>query len=551
MSEQQEQSRTTGWMPETTHDTVPLRPTIRTSALLHPALLVGALTLLALGVRIARLAYRGPSSDEFVTLLITRASPVQIYTDLTALSVHPPLYYIFTHLWMQIVGFDIVSARLFSVVAGAACVPLTYLLGRMVANSRVGLVAALLMALSPFVTQYSQQARMYPLLALLVLLTVLSFIEAWRKGGWLRWLGVGLCAIAGIYTHIYYPLSLLGLNLWAVADALRQRQFDRARWTGLIVSQLIATLLFLPFLPSFFGTVGTVVESFWIEADLGFYWIQVLANLTTNVLQLRQAEAPLWLQIGIALVTAGVLLLGLGYSLRETRRHPAEQSSWLLLHLLVWTPIVAALLITLFITPIMVDRYFIALAAPLYLLVAWMVVRFWQQRIVQALMVLLLLSNVVVLVGYTYPAEPNRSHGHQAVQYIGDHWQPGDAVICTVWTTLDPTVYVYPNRPGTYVSLGPPNANTEQRMRHLQQRINYYNLETAPTIAPIDEIAAQHERVWLMLNIYDPLMRYYQNEGQAQLAEHGTLVEEVLFANSTGVYLYDMHPDRDTAPESP
>jgi hypothetical protein len=255
--------------------------------------------------------------------------------------------------------------------------------------------------------------------------------------------------------------------------------------------------------------------------------------------------------MGIALVAAGVLLLGLGYSLREARRHPAERSSWLLLHLLVWIPIIAALFVTLLITPIMVDRYFIALAAPLYILVAWMVVRFWQQRIVQVLMVLLLLSNVVVLVGYTYPAAPIRSHAHQAVQYIGDHWQPGDAVISTWWTTIDPTVYFYPNRPGTYMAPGPPNADSAQLTRQWQQRIEYYNLETAPTIAPIDEIAAQHERVWLMLNIYDPLMRYYQNEGQAQLAEQGTLVEEMLFDNSTGVYLYDMHPDRDTTPESP
>jgi hypothetical protein len=98
---------------------------------------------------------------------------------------------------------------------------------------------------------------------------------------------------------------------------------------------------------------------------------------------------------------------------------------------------------------------------------------------------------------------------------------------------------------------GPPDADTAQLTRQWQQRIDYYNLETAPTIAPIDEVAAQHERVWLMLNIYDPSMRYYQDEGQAQLAEQGTLVEEVLFDNSTGVYLYEMHPERDTTPETP
>jgi uncharacterized membrane protein len=531
----------------TNTDAAAAQPHIRSSLVLHPALLISGLTLLALGMRLFRIDYLGAFSDEMVTLLISRAPIGQIYTDLTALTVHPPLYYILTHAWMQVFGFDLLSGRLFSVFTSAACVPLTYMLGRLLVNSRVGLVAALLMSTSPFAILYTQQARMYPLLALLVLLTALLFVEAWRKGGWLRWLGVGLCALAGFYTHVYYPLSLLGLNLWAVAEAIRQRQLDRARWTGLIVSQLLAVLLFLPFLPSFFGTVRSVVDAFWIEADLGFYWLLVLANLTNNALQVQQADAPLWLKLAMALVAACTLLLGLGYSLREARRHPHERSSWLLLHFLIWTPIATALMITLAITPIMVDRYFIALAAPLYLLVAWMTVRFWRQRLVQALLMLLLLSHGVALAGYTYPAQRTISQTHQAIHYIGDHWQPGDAVICTVWTTIDAMVYFYPDHSGTYVVPGPPEADTEQMTRFWRQRIDYYNLDTEPQIASISEIAAQHERVWLVLSTIDPFMRYYQNEGQEQLAEQGRLVEEVLFDNATGVYLYEMAPDEDAS----
>jgi len=552
MREQSEQLGTPGQVVEPIPEPATTQPHIRSSLVLHPALLIGGLTLLALMARLFRIDYPGAFSDEMVTLLISRAPIGQIYTDLTALTVHPPLYYILTHAWMQVFGFDLLSGRLFSAFTSAACVPLTYMLGRLLVNSRVGLVAALLMATSPFVILYTQQARMYPLLALLVLLTALIFVEAWRKGGWLRWLGVGLCALAGVYTHVYYPLSLLGLNLWAVAEAIRQRQFDRARWTGLIVSQLLAVLLFLPFLPSFFGTVRSVVDSFWIKADLGFYWLQVLANLTNNALQVQQAQAPLWLKLAMALVAACTLLLGLGYSLREARRHPHERSSWLLLHLLIWTPIVTALVITLTITPIMVDRYFIALAAPLYLLVAWMTVRFWQQRLVQALLILLLLSHGVVLMGYTYPAQRTISQTHQAIHYIGNHWQPGDAVICTVWTTIDAMVYFYPDHSGTYVVPGPPDADTTDQMtRFWRQRIDYYNLDTEPQIASIAEIAAQHERVWLVLSTIDPFMRYYQNEGQEQLAEQGRLVEEVLFDNATGVYLYEMARDGNTTEAAP
>jgi mannosyltransferase len=79
--------------------------------------------------------------------------------------IHPPLYYIVLHYWRAIFGETEFALRMLSVACGVGLVFFTYLLARRLFNPRVGLIAAALMACSPFAVYYSQEARMYVLLA--------------------------------------------------------------------------------------------------------------------------------------------------------------------------------------------------------------------------------------------------------------------------------------------------------------------------------------------------------------------------------------------------
>jgi len=89
-------------------------------------------------------------------------------------SVHPPFYYFVLHFWMGL-GEDLYTIRLLSVLISTACIPCIYLLGREILSSPGALVAATLMAIAPFQIFHGQQARMYPLLTLLVLATACFF----------------------------------------------------------------------------------------------------------------------------------------------------------------------------------------------------------------------------------------------------------------------------------------------------------------------------------------------------------------------------------------
>jgi len=93
------------------------------------------------------------------------------------------------------------ALRLPSAVAGALSVLAVYHLGRTVARPRVGLIAALLLAVLPFAVWYGQEARAY---AVLMLVSALQMLYAYRAvvyGTILDWAALALYSILNLYTH--------------------------------------------------------------------------------------------------------------------------------------------------------------------------------------------------------------------------------------------------------------------------------------------------------------------------------------------------------------
>ena len=90
---------------------------------------------------------------------------------------HPPLYYLIIHLTRQLFGASDFAFRYPSVLFGTLFIPLLYQLGRRMSGVTLGLIAALLATVNPLQVYYSQEARMYALLVLLV--TAMSYV-LWR-----------------------------------------------------------------------------------------------------------------------------------------------------------------------------------------------------------------------------------------------------------------------------------------------------------------------------------------------------------------------------------
>lgn len=229
--------------------------------------------LLATGLRFYRLDAQSFWNDEGNSARLSeRAVPLII--EGTASDIHPPLYYLALRGWRELLGEHEFGLRAFSAFAGVLTVAATFALARLLLPApRTGPVpwlAALLAAVNPALIYYSQETRMYALLALLSVLATLALLR-WlataRGRGWAA--AYVLLITAGLYTHYFFPTILLLHGVILLLASLRHaatlvfapleltgKRPLRRTWLGWLGMLGVAGLLYLPWLPVFVRQAG-------------------------------------------------------------------------------------------------------------------------------------------------------------------------------------------------------------------------------------------------------------------------------------------------------
>ena len=207
------------------------RPIRETTAQL---IALAALLLLSMALRLYRLDAQSFWYDEGNSARIAERS-AQLIIEGAAGDIHPPLYYLLLSAWRAVAGESEAALRGLSVLCGVLLVLFTYLLGRDMLNPRVGLIAAALAAISPFAIYYSQEARMYVMLAFLAAASTWALVRIgdWRLeiGDWGR-VAIAVLYVAataaGLYTQYAYPFVMVAQGVCVVVALLMQRD-SRAR----------------------------------------------------------------------------------------------------------------------------------------------------------------------------------------------------------------------------------------------------------------------------------------------------------------------------------
>ena len=135
---------------------------------------------LAAVLRFHSLAAKSFWFDEGVSVAIARLDWYNFARILWRREANMSLYYFLLHFWLYFGGSEF-FVRALSVLFAVASVPVIYLLGRRLFDSRVGLIAAALMAVNAYHVQYSQDARSYSLMVLLCLLSSLYFLKCLER----------------------------------------------------------------------------------------------------------------------------------------------------------------------------------------------------------------------------------------------------------------------------------------------------------------------------------------------------------------------------------
>jgi len=184
----------------------------------------GGITLLAAALRMWNLDRTSFWTDELmqlgvVTLPTLRESLSILQTHVASM----PLDFLIGRFWIGIAGGNTETIlRLWPVFVGTLTVPAIYLFGKRLGGKVEGLLAAFLLAISPFHVAYSREFRFYSLFCLLATLLVWAFLRMLSEPK-RREPAVTFVALAFLcwHTHVYTAILLAGLFLVFLADAVR------------------------------------------------------------------------------------------------------------------------------------------------------------------------------------------------------------------------------------------------------------------------------------------------------------------------------------------
>jgi mannosyltransferase len=422
-----------------------------------------AIILLGAGLRFYNIGKQPLWLDEAFSVWLGKQSLADIVRVTVDVDTSPPLHYFMLHYWIALGGDGEVWTRTLSALVSILTIPAIFFTGKLLASAEVGLISALIFAVSPFQVAYGQEARMYAPMALFgglslwmtaYLLTderahtqvIGSQLKAYlftrgpRQPLYcittdLAWLGYMVFTALTVFSHttgIFLPLAVnifvLGLILFRRFFPGREGNLHAPMLRNWIIAQIGLFLLYLPWLPSFYKQSQGVIAQFWIPKPTAKIVGDTLKSLLMDYLPTRLAWGNwVWAGFGAA------FFLSIFYFRRK-------QAQFIFLAVLFFIPLVAEIAISNW-RPIFADRTLIWTTLPLYILVAAGISQLrYRSFVLTATLVLFTIALLSLNYFFTYV---EKERWDQAAAYVAKSVQPGDLVIYNAGWVQIPFDYYY------------------------------------------------------------------------------------------------------------
>lgn len=256
----------------------------------------------------------------------------------------PPLYYVCLHFWIKLFGNGLAAVRSLSAIFGSLSILAIYSVATRFINRKTGLLAALLLAVSPINIYLSQLARTYSLLTLLSAVSMYLYLKLQEEKKTRTLMLHVLCNVLLVYSHVFGWFVIIAQNLHFLWRH-RLEMITKKRWW--IYSQMIPAALFLPW---FLRYITQYHHHDWVaSAQLLMQFSTLAAHVIVGI-----EESPL-----SAIVILPVLML-----LIFKRSRQGILYVWLLV------PILLPVLVTLLVSPMFTAKYIYYISIPATILFA-------------------------------------------------------------------------------------------------------------------------------------------------------------------------------------
>jgi mannosyltransferase len=294
-------------------------------------------------------------------------------------------------LWAAVAGTSEWALRAPSVLGAMIAAALMVVLGRKLFDRWVALSSGVLLAASPFVVKWSQQARSYTLLLALSLVATLVLIRALDRGTRSSWALYGLVYAAVVVGHAVAGILLAPAHLVLIAQR-RERVLPHGPLAAVIVLAIAVPWAATVAMRS----TGQGAGMAWLQPPSATVVVQAVADVSGAA------------GLGVALAALGLVLLW--------RTGRLDLAVWLG----AWAaaPFALALVMTA-VTPVFLDRYLIV-AAPAFALLAGVAIVGAGRRFGPLLAGAAVLVSAIALVQW---------HSTDAGNWRGEDWRSAVAAL--------------------------------------------------------------------------------------------------------------------------
>lgn len=407
--------------------------------------------LAGLALRLYDLGTESIWYDEAISIAVAKLGLIeQIQWSFYQNDNNPLFYYEFLHFWIWIFGDSEFVSRLPSALFGSLSVVAIYLVGKSLFNKNVGLLSALILAVSDFHIKYSQEARAYSLLALFTLLSFYFFLKLTRSKR--RWYLVGYLVSTALmlYTHYYGFFILAAQNIFFFANYFKSRNLGIITFRAWIISQIILFISYLPGFLLFAKHTIAIQGGFWLPEPNLFGIVRTFAIYSGSAaMALVLTIFSLIAVFGYKEVKNKIGLTSRSNVFKDDTELPLSSPNRIYL-LLLWlfVPLFLPYLISLISTPVLLFRYTIGASLAFYILSARGIEASGRKSIMILLAVAILISSYFNLKPYYDSVD--KFQWRESMSYIEENASPGDYITVFPKFEIESANY-YKNRDDVYL----------------------------------------------------------------------------------------------------
>ena len=392
--------------------------------------------LLATAVRFFDITKSSIWHDEGFSAMLSGRDWLDVWLG-SARDVHPPLYYELLHGWSLVFGSSALALRSLSAIFGVIVVGLGYLVTLKISKKHnLAALAGFILALNPFLVRYSQEARMYGVLGVFVLIAILGLIRIVTdhkdRLGYLLYI-VGISA--GLYTHYFTALVVVSFWVYVVSIFITFKNNKKSsnkllvdwRWW---LANAIALVIFLPWLPNMIKQLTRAQGLGWLSKTSIMTFNDTIWQFATFTDAHRIWPLVYW-------VVPIVVLMAIIYAVYQDK---TKQHFVRLLGIFCLFPIIVTILASQ-LKPIFHERYFVFTAIGICMIIAFALADIYKKHRFIAVVV----AVVVIAAQLVGLRNVNSQASHRidnVVNEINKNFKPGDIIISgELYTYFDGSFY--------------------------------------------------------------------------------------------------------------